>query len=133
MTIAFIVQSGSRFWSRYVLPLKADLNFRTQTVPRRFYRLQQRDKNIRRQVAFEQIITTVKGFSNSCPCVVSVAFHNSAQALMIRVPSTMQAAKFFLSKEYFSDLHFNDSTNLLSDAASANAYLTSNRCFMNTV
>ena len=77
MTIAFIVQSGSRFWSRHVLPLKADLNFRTQTVSRRFYRLQQRDKNIRRQVAFEQIITTVKGFSNSCPCVVSVTFQQS--------------------------------------------------------
>ena len=77
MTIAFIVQSGSRFWSRHVLPLKADLNFRTQTVSRRFYRLQQRDKNIRRQAAFEQIITTVKGFSNSCPCVVSVTFQQS--------------------------------------------------------
>ena len=43
-----------------------DLNFRTQTVPRRFYWLQQRDANIN-QVTFKQIITIAKGFSNSYP------------------------------------------------------------------
>ena len=77
MTIAFTMQSGSRFWRRHILLLKADLNFRTQTVPRRYYWLQQRDINIRRQVTFEQIITTVEGFSNSCPWMVSVSFHQS--------------------------------------------------------
>ena len=56
------------------------------------------------------------------------------QVLMVCVPSTMQAAKFFLSKNISSDLHFNNSTlNLLSVSASANAYLMSNRSFVNTV
>ena len=45
---------------------QTDLNFRTQTVPRCFYWLQQRDININ-QVTFKQIITIVKGFSNSYP------------------------------------------------------------------
>lgn len=45
-----------------------DLDFRTQDVPRSFYRLQSRDINIRRQFAFKRIITMIAiGFSNSCP------------------------------------------------------------------
>ena len=40
MTIAVIAQSGSRFWSRHILVSGLTKNFRTQTVPRRFYRLQ---------------------------------------------------------------------------------------------
>ena len=62
----------------------------------------------------------------------SVSFHQYVQVLMVYVPSTTQAAKFFRAKNISSDLHCNDSTNLLSLATSANAYLMSILSFVNT-
>ena len=44
---------------------------------------------------------------------------------MVGIPSTTQAVKFSRAKNISSDLHCNDSTNLLSLATSANAYLMS--------
>ena len=52
---------------------------------------------------------------------------------MVYVPSTAQAAKFSWAKNISSDLHCNDSTNLLSLATSANAYLMSILSIVNTV
>ena len=53
-------------WQGADMSYQTDLNFRTQTVQRRFYWQQQRDININ-QVTFKQIITIAKGFSNSYP------------------------------------------------------------------
>ena len=55
------------------------------------------------------------------------------QVLMVCIPSTTQAAKFSWAKNISSDLHCNDSTNLLSLASSANAYLISILSIVNTV
>ena len=53
---------------------------------------------------------------------------------MVCVPSPGQTTKFFMKKSHSSELHGNDSTDLLSVAAFAlNAYLTSNRSFVNSV
>ena len=55
---------------------------------------------IRRQVAFEQIITTAKGFSNSCPSVESVSFHQSSS--LDCMPFINNASRqFFLNKWSF--------------------------------
>ena len=59
-------------------------------------------------------------------------FINLVQVLMVCVPLTTQAANFFWAKNISSDLHCNDSTNLLSLATSANAYLMSILSFVNT-
>ena len=48
-------------------------------------------------------------------------------------PSTMHPPSSFWTKNISSDLHLNDSTTVLSVAASANAYLMSNRSFVNSV
>ena len=76
--------------------------------------------------------TIVKCFSNSGPWQV-FHFSNHVQVLMVCIPSTTQAAKFSWAKNISSDLHCNDSTNLLSLATPANAYLMSILSIVNTV
>ena len=58
-------------------------------------------------------------------------FINHVQVLMVCFPSTIQAAKFSWAKNISSYVHCNDSTNLLSLATSANAYLMSIPSFVN--
>ena len=70
------------------------------------------------------------------PSIKVFHFISPVQVLMVCIPSTMQAAKFILNKEYFLRSSFrrvfNDSTNLLSITSSSNGHLMSNRPFLNT-
>ena len=86
-------------------------------------------KNFDTKRLFEQIITIVKGFQIQAPgkCFISsirsrfwwYTFHRQSKP-----------RSSFWTNNISSDLHFNDSTNLLSAAASANAYLMSNCSFV---
>ena len=52
---------------------------------------------------------------------------------MVSIPSKMQAAKFFLNKEYFRWSSFQQFDKSFVLTASANAYLMSSRSFVNIV
>ena len=81
---------------------------------------------IRRQVAFEQIITIAKGFSNSCPSVESVSFHQSSS--LGCVPFINNASRqFFLNKWSFLWSSFQRFDKSLVCRRFFYAYLMSNR------
>ena len=132
MTIAFTTLSGSRFWSRHVLlsgPKLQNTNC-TNTFSTAVTRHKQQTSGRLRTA--NNTNNSEMFFSNSCPWQV-FHFINHVQVLMVYVPSTTQAAKFSWAKNISSDLHCNDSTNLLSLATSANACLMSIFSIVNTV
>ena len=128
--IAFTALTGSRFWSRHVLlrgPKPQNTNctnmFSTAVVRHK----QQTSGRLRTANN-----TIVKCFLQ-IHALVSVQFISHVQVLMVYVPSTAQAAKFSWAKNISSDLHCNDSTNLLSLATSVDAYPMSILSIVNTV
>ena len=65
--------------------------------------------------------------------LVSVLFHQFCPAFDGMCSIDNASRQVLFENCTSSDLHFNDSTNLLSVAASANAYLMSNCTVVNTV
>ena len=65
--------------------------------------------------------------------LVTVSFHQSGPCFDGMRSIDNPSREVLFEQIIFPLLHFNDSTNLLSAAASANAYLMSNRSFVNTV
>ena len=120
MTIALTALSGSRFWSRHVLLSGPKLQ--NTNCAYTFFAAVTRHKQQTSGRLRTANNTVVKSLSNSCPWQV-FHFISPVQVLMVCVPSTTQAAKFSWAKNISSDLNCNNSTNLLSLATSANAWI----------